>query len=461
MGLFLKKVEKEQNKIVFLTKCVLVVIGLLTAVPYINMIGRDVYKVCLVWCFFLTLYLFIKNRQNYMRKEYVFLFLFCVSYAVTIMLRRAHFINEVAILGYTGLLFFTMTYYDQGRSEEETKKELKTLSWIIIIGTFIFSLIGFCMFLFSFSGYFKLEGTVFVYGMRENRLWGLYNPNTGVVLNYISGILSLLLLKYKEKKRKFLIFNLVLQIFCFILTQSRGGWVCLFAYVIFYLLFIKKWKKDFKGIRRWLYKSVLTVLICAALYGGSEIVKTALSYAPTGVARIIYSDEEVARKHNELKRLDKKHKDMESMTTGRFGMWKIGLQAYEDNPIMGIGYRSIDDSLKKMMDKDSYNNSSAGGLHNVYVTTLVSSGTVGFLLIFGFAVVFLKRGTFLFFNKTTKDYVKYMLIFIPAWLIGEFVESRILFGINFLAIVFWITVGYCMYYTKKENVDGKPDRSGV
>lgn len=461
MSLFLEKIEKEQNKIVFLTKCVLLVIGLLTAVPYINALYRDIYKVCIVWCFFLTIYLFVKNRQNFMRKEYIFLLLFCVSYVVTIILRRSHFINEVAMLGYTGILFFTLTYYDRGRSEKDTKKELKILSWIIIIATFIFSLIGFAMFLFSLSGYFQLAGQTYVYGMRENRLWGLYNPNTGAVLNYISGIFSLLLIKYEGKKKKFLVFNLVLQSFCFILTQSRGGWICLLAYVIIYMIYVKKWKKDFRGIRNWLYRGVLTVLTCLALYGGGEIVKTGLSYAPTGIARIIYSDEEFTKKHNELKRLDKKHKNLESMTTGRFGMWKIGLQAYAENPVMGIGYRSIDDTLKEMMDKHSYDNSSAGGLHNVYVTTLVSGGAAGFLLILGFAVVFLKRGIILFFDKTTKSYVRYLLIFIPVWLIGEFAESRILFGMNFLAITFWITAGYCMYYTKKENMNGKSDRSSV
>ena len=36
--------KNRENTIIFLTKCLLVVLGLFTTIPYINDVGRDVYK---------------------------------------------------------------------------------------------------------------------------------------------------------------------------------------------------------------------------------------------------------------------------------------------------------------------------------------------------------------------------------------------------------------------------------
>ena len=41
--------------------------------------------------------------------------------------------------------------------------------------------------------------------------------------------------------------------------------------------------------------------------------------------------------------------------------------------------------------------------------------------------------------------------FIPVWLVGELVESRIVLGMNFQAIIFWIMIGYVGYYTKERK----------
>ena len=36
--------KNRENTIIFLTKCLLVVLGLFTTIPYINDVGRDIYK---------------------------------------------------------------------------------------------------------------------------------------------------------------------------------------------------------------------------------------------------------------------------------------------------------------------------------------------------------------------------------------------------------------------------------
>ena len=450
-----EKIDKNLNRIIFGTKCAMIILTLLTAVPILNTFGRDIYKLCCLWGGILVLYLFIKNRKNFWTLEYFFLFLFCCSYVVTILLNfSSHFINEVAMLGYTGLLLFTMTYYDRERTTEETKKELIKLSWLIVAVTWFFAFIAIVMFVFSVSGFFKLDGTLYIYGMFENRLWGLYNPNTGSVINYISFILSAILLKFTGKRRKFLWSNLIFQGICFILAQSRGGWICVIGYLVIYLLFLRKWKKEkphIGAVKKWAYRCFVTLIVCIGVAIGSHVAKVALSYVPYGVATIFQYEDELKDRHEKLERLDKKDNNLESITTGRLGLWKVGLKVYENDPLFGIGYRSIDDALREDLDKGAYLNSHSGGLHNIYITTLVSCGAVGFVLMGAFMLLVLKKMLQVFFRKDTPDYVKYIFTFIPVWLIGELAESRIILGMNFLAVIFWITMGYVMYFTRRKE----------
>ena len=68
-----------------------------------------------------------------------------------------------------------------------------------------------------------------------------------------------------------------------------------------------------------------------------------------------------------------------------------------------------------------------------------------------FMLLVLKKMLQVFFRKDTPDYVKYIFTFIPVWLIGELAESRIILGMNFLAVIFWITMGYVMYFTRRKE----------
>ena len=63
----------------------------------------------------------------------------------------------------------------------------------------------------------------------------------------------------------------------------------------------------------------------------------------------------------------------------------------------------------------------------------------------------LKKVAFGIFNPNISTYGKCIMAFIPVWLVGELVESRIVLGMNFQAIIFWIMIGYVGYYTKERK----------
>ena len=300
--------------------------------------------------------------------------------------------------------------------------------------------------------------------MRENRLWGLYNPNSGSVLNYVSILLTVLLPKKKLGVKIFLGMNIVIQSLCFILTQSRGGWICLLTYIAIYLLFIKKYNfKETKQALKWCYKAVVTVVLCVVVIAGGNLLKTGLGYIPVAIEEVMPDVESHLSEKDKflhgkgekpstsLERLDKKENNLESISTGRSDLWKMGLKAYTKSPVFGIGYRSIDDVLVEEMSKGAYINSGGGGLHNIYITVLVSCGAVGFILFALYLLCVLKKVAFGIFNPNISIYGKCIMAFIPVWLVGELVESRIVLGMNFQAIIFWIMIGYVGYYTKERK----------
>lgn len=453
----MEKRQKTEDKIIFITKCVLVVFGLITAIPLANHLFRDIYKVACVWGFICVIFLFIKRRKNFWSKEYLLLTLFFCSYILTIMIGKSqHLINEIAMLGYTGVLFFVLTYCDKGLSKKDIEDELRVFSWILSIIPFVFSSIGILMFIFSISGKIRILGNVYTFGMFENRLWGLYNPNIGSVINLLSILTSVFLLRHTKKHKVFLWSNLILQLLCLILTQSRGTTVCALVFVVVYLFFVKKYNRDFSaGWKKLLYKITVVIGTCILMLGAETIVREGMAEIPVIVAKITggsISDAIAESAKQGLDRLDKKENNINSISTGRSDMWKIGIDAFKDKPVLGIGFRSIDDVLVLKMTKGGYKNSAGGGLHNVYITVLVSSGIVGFAIIVLFLLIILLRVVRILCDPKEYQYVKLMSALIPSILVSELVESRIFFGMNIWAFAFWIIVGYVFFYTKKGEV---------
>lgn len=451
--------SEKRNRLVFTTKAVLLVLSLITAIPVFNTAFRDAYKLCCAWSVVLVIWLFIKNRKSYMKKEYILLLLFCCSYTATIFLNfNQHFINEVAILGFTGMLFFMITYCDTKLTKNEVKEELIKLAWIVVIISFIYSVINFILLIAELGGILDMTYVTFIHGMVDNRLGGIYNPNTGASINYISFIISLIMIKGVKTKKPFLIANVILQFICFAATQSRSGWVCLLGFTFIYFIFIYK-KEKFKGIKKYAVRVVVAVLACGILVVGSNVAR---SVVWTG-ASFIRMEEEGGDKSQKVdsKRVKVDESSANGVSAGRLHLWQVALEEYKDvNPVMGIGFRSIDDVLQEELTEGQYKNSAQGGLHNIYVTILVSSGIVGLLIFAIFVLFILKRILDLLISKDISEYVKCVVAFIPVWLIGDLVESRIMLGMNFLAVCFWIVIGYVLYYSEEDRY-GKCNRSGI
>lgn len=448
--------KKNQSKIVFVTKYIMIMECLLTALPFFNRWLYDVNKLMCAWSLFLVLFLFFSNKSNFCTKEYIVLVLFCCSYALTIILNKDnHLINEIMILAYTMMSFFTLTYCDRKKKREDVVNEIVRFSWLIVVVIFVFSCINIIIYISDVGGYVDYTKCKYLYGVVTGQLGGIYNPNTGATLNYISAIISLILLNAQKKRKKFLVLNIIVQSVCFFLVQSRGAWICLISYILIYFLTVRRNDK-YSTIKNIVINLFGAVLLCGVLIVCGKGIRHGIFQIVTSV-----SSDQVIGMQDKKDRVKVESDDLNEVSTGRVALWEAAVPAYKESPVFGIGFRSIDDALKENLTRHQYKNSANGGLHNIYLTVLVSSGTIGFFFFAMFIMLILNKIRKIIFKSEAPEYIKCMCLFIPVWLVGELAESRIILGVNFLAISFWIVIGYVLYFAKESERIGQPDHTGL
>lgn len=446
--------KTKLNKIVTYTKYLLVIVTLLTSLPLLHHWFYNVFKIIGLWSMLLAAVLVFKNNKYFRKKEYITLFLFCISYFATVVLsEKAHFINEILIGSYLVMTFFVLTYCDKSITKKDIKEELVKISWIVVIMTMIYAIINFIMYVIALVLNTDLAWGKYIYGMVEGQLGGIYNPNTGASLNYISAIISIIMIRELKKRKKLLLFNVILQYICFSLVQSRGSWICLLGFVILYALFGCRDKKI-------LVRIGAGILACVLLCGISTGTRHVLSTTLVKISETKILKESEAEKIV-VERKEKKEKTVEEFSTGRSGLWRVGLKAFQKDKVLGIGYRSIDDVFKEELSEHVYENSASGGLHNAYITVLVASGVAGFALFAVFCFMILIRTLKILFNKNASKCQLCIAIFVIVWFIGELVESRIVFVPSIFSTLFWIFSGYVMYFTGGEKAYGERNYSNI
>lgn len=461
--------EKTKYPVIFATKIALILYTMMISVPLFHNWLYEGKKLFGIWTVLLAFLLIATDFKHFKTKEYVAMFLFCCSYGVTILLNRVHFVNEILILVFIISSYFMQTYCERTVPMEKVKKELRVIGCTVAGMTFAFSLVNLILFFLKYQNIGWLMREEYLSHMSASQLGGLYNPNTGGTYNYISILVSFMLLKESKMGGKvFLTLNAILQFFCFSLVQSRGSWVAFLTFVILY--FVCVWRNpSFSAAKNALYKAVLLVCCVCLLIGGSKLSRKGLSYAAQELSSVHenaaptedYPDDTTSEIHTDTPTENSAeaptisvnrnyaHGEQTDITSGRISIWKIGLDAFKDSPVLGIGYRSIDDAMKSQLSENGYSNSGAGGMHNVYITVLVSSGIVGFLLFAVLIVFLLLKVLKIYLNKQMPLYVKTLATFIPAWLVGELVESRIFLSFTNMSVFFWITAGYVMYYARE------------
>ena len=459
----LKKCDSIFNPFIF--KICILVMTLLTSVPFIHMYLGKYVKIFLLYGILSLIYLVFRKgiRTVFKDKPGVLLIAFCVCYGVTVLLNRSsNFSENASALVYMSVFFCLFFIFTLPLEETAIRKEYKVLSCIIIIFTFIFALINFFMFAFKIGGSYMTNDQIMYYGMYDNRLWGLYNANTNSMLCDISIVLSLGFILdsgHRIKTKVFCFANAVFEFICLLLTGSRAALYTLYvtvALIIFLWVVKKDDKKEFKKNIKGLVAGVLSAVL---LFVSSYAIKYVVSYVPSICGNVMYmvslgknsdsSQEDspnnkwISLEREDLTRLEEVEERPGGILTGRTDLWQAGVKAFSKSPLFGIGRENVYSYAKDYLKSDLWaKNLKVGGLHNIYLTILVSSGISGFVLMAVFALMSLfKMAKLLFKEKKCDIWFIVSLAMIVLFYVTEFVEARILNQVGIFYVIFWIYLG--------------------
>lgn len=443
------------NKTLF--KMIYICVVMLSAVPYIHDKIGSYVKYILVWGLFLVLIDMIKSKGRMLLDKYVvLLMLFCVAYGVTILLNRGAFFSEsIKSLIYMAMSFLVVFYIEPSKEREEVKKEAELISREIIILTFILSVVCFITFLFQINIKYKIDGQAFYIGMRQNRLWGLYNPNIGATLALVSCLLSSFSISVIRKKY-WTIFagcNIVVQFLMIVLTLSRtvtyGAYIGLFFLLILLMPFFVP-KISGKTVKNILSRILISVLIIGLLFGVIKVGEKTLYKVP----ELISVDAKAAQADTDLAvESDNQREDVGADTkggvlNGRQYLWKAGFQVFKTAPVFGVAKENIYEKGKELVEIKSFRKAfKRSGLHNIYITVLAASGIVGFLILMIFILFGLKdvyKGCRHIKTIRGNEWFIVMTFIVFLYFIMEMFEARILYEVNINFLMFWTFLGYAI-----------------
>ncbi len=404
-------------------------------------------KGILVWGSFLLLILATKKLEILKNKYSILMLLFCVVNFITVFLNfQGRFFNGIVTMVYVSIfliVFFNASEWN-GKNRKSRTTTIDILLKIHTYLSFLFAVIAIVMFCFNIKGKYVSQGQDIFYGVRDNRLWGLYNPNTAATLCILSLVTSIILMR-KSTNRKFLIFNMVMQMLYLILTQSRTGWVLLIGCIILYVIFLKivPLIKEKCSIIRIVKISCIYMVLIICLACSPKFVKEILVKIPQSIVMLSSNQKKTVAEIEEevsLKRIDAEKIAEQDATNGRSEIWRAGLQIFKDHPIWGIGSENVDKKAEEYLSGDRYKNLLKGGFHNSYITILVSSGIIGMSIFVIIFVCFVVEG-FIFLWKSENEKYKILIIVLFTFMGNELFESRWLYNTSYINIIFWCIMG--------------------
>ena len=469
------------NRVLY--KVILIIALMINTVPLFHQYVGSYVKLLLIWGIVLILWEVASNPYGLLNtKGMNWLMAFCFSYGITILLNKDGYFSENAKALCYMLLFFVLLYgQDLKKSIQDMKKEMHAVWGTVIVCTFIMSLICFITFLLSLSYSYKADGASLHMGVYKNRMWGLYNPNVGATINIISLFCTILMLLEKKESGKkdsendkfsakklikiFLNVNGILQFACLVLTGSRTAvyamyiGVAMLVYFLCGVIYKKKiWVKAGAA-----FFSIIVMMVCVGISG------KLLWQLPKLFPNVTVNAAQTNGKASFILNFNRKDTTKDSTggtLNGRQYLWVAGIDQFNDTPFFGITREKIYDEVHTRVSPDTdkktvkffRNSLKNGGLHNMYLTILVSSGIVGFCIFCCFMIQYFNR--ILWYIQRIEvlqgnEWFLGMLILSIIILIMEMFENRILYQVNIFYALFWMMMGYAMYFAGQKAKENK------
>lgn len=434
-----------------------------------------VLAVLFVWGVFLMIYNAVKHRTVLKTRYGLWLFAFVVTSLVTMIVHMAssflYNAYNLIMLLHVSMCFFVF-YSVHTEKHLNFRRELYSICRFIVYTTTVLGILGLAFLMAEIS----FEVLWFKFIVYENRFDGMFiNPNLLGFVAVVAIFCCHMLLKKdfiaisgRERVSRIWIGSCVaVNAISLLLCDSNGALALLIGYAIFFVIYKMFGSESKFTVRQIVTKSAAClaaglVIVMAMFFvrnvtqaGFVQIMHTAESSSEiTGdpVTDKIAQDEAAVTFEHENSNID----------SGRFVLWQQASKMFLQDPILGIGKGNIYEYGTRIFEDGLKFSDKYGALapvmtdfHNGYITILVCSGVVGFVLFSIFGLRFFKHITMHVFRDDSlhESVLPCMYSFLCSYLIYSFIEVGLLLNPTFTIIFFWLILGYTSCFLVKYEPD--------
>lgn len=463
-------------KLVFLIGC------FLYCMPFTNPFMVGLFKVFILWGVAVFAFQFFCNRKFGIEKADYLIFAFLVLAVIgTFINYRQNLVDNVVAVAYLFVQTVMMLTFD-GKGSEKKLRELRAFARVLVWMTFFASILSIAIFLTDFKYSYNDGSQQVVFGSFEGRLWGAQgNPNSLSQFAMVSvwGSVVLLFLNRSNSGNKaeqvFLYVNIVLQLICYVLGNSRSTMLGLCASAAVFAFFLAAMHKKKNGQTVWnaVLKNKLFVIGCVlavvvSLFAFAFVVKEGMPVLAKPFAGLnmdflpTYEDDpgtEVPDKEPGVIETDREYMGGD-YSNGRFELWSSALKVTAQHPVFGVGIKNVNAHINQYLPADMVQATPklSENTHNIFFQIMVSHGVIAVAIFGVYLVLFLLktlRFLFTFQNADEESRNLYCLIltyFVTACglLVVNLFDSNILyFCAIFLVPVFWTSISNIHYLMKR------------
>ena len=484
----------------FVYKCVLIIMAFCYVLPITTSYTTGVLKVALIWGLIIFVCNIIKKHQNtcfqnVIRIEYMLIGLFVFFAALSSVVNfQDRFIRNAVDVAYLIITACIPLVIDKSKNISEIFRELKAISCLVIIVSFLITLSTFVIYVTGYQGAIEANETEYILGFVEGRLYGIIgNPNSSALLAFFSVTYSVLVLNLLRKDIMFSVLvyiNIVLQVIVFSLTNSRSAMVSMGATIMVYIFLFLLKRFSFCKIASIGLSFIISISAFFVFYGVTQLARETVAWLPSTYNVLKYKLENIDyTETNDINEIESSNNSIENdqqnrenitsinephisavdtdreyktsdVSNGRLEIWRAGLAVARKNLLFGVGTENVQQRILSFLSTEIASNSPgiASNMHNIYLQILVENGICALLCFMSFFVCLIIKATKCFFRmQSNKDMSKVVCVLLCT-IIGVLVENLFdsnLIGFNCLFVVplFWIQCGYLlalMNHTSKE-----------
>ena len=401
----------------------------------------------------------IKNNVSYKFLWILILFLF--SYVISMLVNWKYgYIGNIKGGMWMTFQFFLLYLMETEEQENKYIHELKVLSSVLIIYTFVCSFLGVLMTIFSYGGRFNFEdGTGTFYGFIWGRLWGCYtDPNHGALITAVAVFLAIYLFQSTQKiiLKIILSISIIINYLYLVFSDSRSAKISFtIGCMVWFYWFLRGRKKEQKVYKK-ILNGVLIVLVTLGVYISFGVVKNIYNSYVVSCEQSEQLENIQTMEVGKEKTLGREADIEEDYSNRRFDIWKSGAELFNENKIVGITFRNIVSYAETEMP-DTYIISNDYGkfnsFHNVVIDVLVSQGIIGIVIFFvlGMAIFIYAVKKMIFEEKYKSLECQILFPIILLLAIDSMFISAIFYVNSPETVLFWSLLGYFVWFLGKKE----------